>query len=60
MYFVLKNPYNFIYIIPLYMFRTPLCPSSETSQLHMQSLVTCGAWFVVSFCPAVLSVSISA
>jgi hypothetical protein len=27
MYFVLKS-LNFIYIIPLYMFRTPLCPSS--------------------------------
>jgi len=26
-------------IIPLYMFRTPLCPSSGSSQLHMQSLV---------------------
>ena len=38
MYFVLK-PLKFIYIIPLYMFRTPLCPSSGASQLHMQSLV---------------------
>ena len=27
MYFVLKS-LKFIYIIPLYMFRTPLCPSS--------------------------------
>ena len=33
------------------MFRTPLCPSSGTSQLHMQSLVPCGAWFVVSSSP---------
>ena len=38
MYFVLKS-LKFIYIIPLYMFRTPLCPSSGGSQLHMQSLV---------------------
>jgi len=38
MYFVLKS-LNFIYIIPLYIFRTPLCPSSGASQLHMQSLV---------------------
>jgi len=37
-----------------YMFRTPLCPSSGASQLHMQSLVPCGAWFVVSSSPAVL------
>jgi len=35
------------------MFRTPLCPSSGASQLHMQSLVPCGAWFVV-LCPPVL------
>ena len=35
------------------MFRTPLCPSSGASQLHMQSLVPCGAWFVVSSSPAV-------
>jgi len=33
------------------MFRTPLCPSSGASQLHMQSLVPCGAWFVVSSSP---------
>jgi len=26
MYFVLKS-LKFIYVIPLYMFRTPLCPS---------------------------------
>ena len=39
MYFVLKILKIFIYIIPLYMFRTPLCPSSGASQLHMQSLV---------------------
>jgi len=38
MYFVLKS-LKFIYIIPLYMFRTPLCPSSGASQMHMQSLV---------------------
>jgi len=38
MYFVLKS-LQFIYITPLYMFRTPLCPSSGASQLHMQSLV---------------------
>jgi len=38
MYFVLKSLKS-IYIIPLYMFRTPLCPSSGASQLHMQSLV---------------------
>ena len=38
MYFVLES-LKFIYIIPLYMFRTPLCPSSGASQLHMQSLV---------------------
>ena len=38
MYFVLKS-LNCIYIIPLYMFRTPLCPSSGASQLHMESLV---------------------
>ena len=38
MYFVLKS-LKFIYIIPLYMFRTPLCPSSGASQLHMRSLV---------------------
>ena len=30
------------------MFRTPLCPSSGASPLHMQSLVPCGAWFVVT------------
>ena len=54
MYFVLKILNIFIYIIPLYMFRTPLCPSSGASQLHMQSLVPCGAWFVVSSSPAVL------
>jgi len=53
MYFVLKS-LNFIYIIPLYMFRTPLCPSSGASRLHMQSLVPCGAWFVVSSSPAML------
>jgi len=41
MYFVLKS-LKFFYIIPLYMFRTPLCPSSGVSQLHMQSLVPCG------------------
>ena len=29
-YFVLKS-LKFIYIIPLYMFRTPLCPSSEVT-----------------------------
>jgi len=51
MYFVLKS-LKFIYIILLYMFRTPLCPSSGASQLHMQSLVPCGAWFVVSSSPA--------
>jgi len=39
MYFVFKILKNFICIIPLYMFRTPLCPSSGASQLHMQSLV---------------------
>ena len=50
MYFVLKS-LKFIYIIPLYMFRTKLCPSSGASQLHMQSLVPCGAWFVVSSSP---------
>jgi len=33
-HFVLKS-LKFIYIIPLYMFRTPLCPSSGASQLHM-------------------------
>jgi len=38
MYFVLKS-LKFIYIITLYMFRTPLYPSSGASQLHMQSLV---------------------
>ena len=43
MYFVLKS-LKFIYIIPLYMFRTPLSPSSGVSQLHTQSLVPCGAW----------------
>ena len=53
MYFVLKS-LKFIYIILLYMFRTPSCPSSGASQLHMQSLVPCGAWFVVSSSPAVL------
>ena len=53
MYFVLKS-LKFIYIIPLYMFQTPLCPSSGASQLRMQSLVPCGAWFVVSSSPAVL------
>jgi len=52
MYCVLKS-LKFIYIIPLYMFRTPLCPSSGASQLHMQSVVPCGAWFVVSSSPAV-------
>ena len=36
------------------MFRTPLCPSSGASQLHMQSLVPCGAWLVVSSSSAVL------
>ena len=50
MYFVLKY-LKFIYIIPFYMFRTPLCPSSGASQLHMQYLVPCGAWFVVSSSP---------
>jgi len=35
MYFVLKS-LNFIHIIPLYVFWTPLCPSSGASQLHMQ------------------------
>ena len=54
MYFVLKSLQFFIYIIPLYMFRTPLCPSSGASQLHMQSLVPCGAWFVVSSSPTML------
>jgi len=39
MYFVLKALKFFICIIPLYMFRKPLCPSSGASQLHMQSLV---------------------
>jgi len=39
MYFVLKILKIFIYIIPLYMFRTPLCPSSGASQLQMQSLI---------------------
>ena len=39
MYFALKS-LTFIYIIPLYMFRTPLCPSSGASQLRMQSLVS--------------------
>jgi len=53
MYFVLKS-LNFIYIIPLYMFRTPLRPSSGASQLHMQSLVPCGAWIIVSSSPATL------
>ena len=53
MYFVLKS-LKFTYIIPLYVFRTLLCPSSGASQLHMQSLVPCGAWFVVSSSPAVL------
>ena len=38
MYFVLKF-LKLIYIIPLYMFRTPMCPSSGASQLHMQPLV---------------------
>ena len=52
MYFVLKS-LKFTYIIPLYVFRTLLCPSSGASQLHMQSLVPCGAWFVVSSSPAV-------
>jgi len=52
MCFVLKS-LKFIYIILLYMFRTPLCPSSGASQLHIQSLVPCGAWFVVSSSPAV-------
>jgi len=51
MYFVLKS-LKFVYIIPLYIFRTPLCPSSGASQLHMQSLVPCGAWFIVSSSPA--------
>jgi len=36
------------------MFRSQLCPSSGASQLYMQSLVPCGAWFVVSSSPAVL------
>ena len=54
MYFVLKILKIVIYVIPLYMFRTPLCPSSGASQLHMQSLIPCGAWFVVSSSPAVL------
>ena len=55
MYFVLKIlKIFFIYIIPLYMLRTPLCPSSGASQLYMQSLVPCGAWFLVSSSPAVL------
>jgi len=58
MYFVLKS-LNFIYIIPLYMFRTALCPSSGASQLHMQCLVPCGAWFVVSSSPAMLYFFIS-
>ena len=53
MYFVLKS-LKFIYFIPLYMFRTPLCPSSGASQLHMQSLVLCGAWIIVSSSPVVL------
>ena len=53
MYFVLKILKMFIYIIPLYMFRKPLCPSSGASQLHMQSLVPCVAWFIVSSSPAV-------
>ena len=57
MYFALKS-LNFIYIIPLYMFRTPLCPSAGASQLHMQSLVPCGAWFVVSSSPAVLYITV--
>jgi len=35
----LKSLKFFINIIPPYMFRTPLCPSSGASQLHMQSLV---------------------
>jgi len=39
MYFVLKS-LKFIYIIPLYMFRTQLCPSSGAYQLHVQSLVS--------------------
>ena len=30
------------------MFRTTLCPPSGASQLHMQSLVPCGSWFVLS------------
>ena len=51
--FILKS-LKFIYIFPLYMFRTPLCPSSGAFQLHMRSLVPCGAWFVVSSSPAVL------
>jgi len=54
MYFVLKYLKFFIYIIPLYMFRTPLCPSLVASQLHMQSLVPCGAWLVVSSSRAML------
>ena len=54
MYFVLKILKIFIYIIQLYMFRTPLRPSSGASQLHIQSLVQCGAWFVVSSSPTVL------
>ena len=37
------------------MVRTPLRPSSGASLLHMQSLVPCGACFVVSSSPAVLS-----
>ena len=52
MHFVLKS-LKFIYIIQLYMFRTLLCPSSAASQLHMQALVPCGAWFVVSSNPVI-------
>jgi len=45
MYFILKS-LKFIYIIPLYMFRTPLCPSSGASQLLMMDTMvseTCRA-----------------
>jgi len=46
MYFVLKILKILFTLFKLYMFWTPLCPSSGASQLHMQSLVPCGAWFV--------------
>jgi hypothetical protein len=53
MYFVLKS-LNFIYIIPLYMFRTQMCPSSGVSQLLMHSLVPGGGSFGGASTPATL------